>query len=95
MLVTLGVTATLRNRHPVAEVARGWWTDYWQLSLRAADSFRERTRAGHNADSDAEAAGDPCTRGNFCSGRRIVVEAGERKVIPARTYGPFCQPAAA
>ena len=65
-------------------------TNYWQVSFAAGDSYRERTRAGHNADSDAEAAGDPCTRGNFCSGRRIVVEAGERKVVPARTYGPFC-----
>ena len=65
-------------------------TGYWQTSFRQGDSFTERTRAGHSADTDAEAAGDPCSRESHCAGRRIVTENGERKVIPARTYGPFC-----
>jgi hypothetical protein len=43
-----------------------------------------------DAERDAEAGGDPCSRDARCSGRRIVAEGGERKIVPARTYGPFC-----
>jgi hypothetical protein len=63
---------------------------YWKVRFAAGDSYAERTRPGHGADGDAEAAGDPCSRDLHCAGRRIVTENGERKVIPARTYGPFC-----
>ena len=65
-------------------------TNYWQHGFTERDSFTERSRPGYGADSDAEAAGDPCSREAYCSGRRIVVEDGERKIIPARTYGAFC-----
>jgi hypothetical protein len=63
---------------------------YWETSFTATEKLRDRARAGHNADPDAEAAGDPCSRGPYCSGRRIVTEGSERRIIPARTYGPFC-----
>jgi hypothetical protein len=65
-------------------------TGYWQYSFRERDSFAERTRPGHAADQTAEQGGDPCSRDIRCSGRRIVTEGGERKIVPARTYGPFC-----
>lgn len=55
----------------------------WAVSFTDSSKLRDAERA-------AEAGGDPCSRDTRCSGRRIVVEAGERKVIPARTYGPFC-----
>ena len=63
-------------------------TNYWQHGFAETDSFRDRTRAGHSADEPE--AGDECSRLAYCSGRRIVVEDGERKVIAARTYGAFC-----
>lgn len=63
---------------------------YWAHSFAETDSFRERTRAGRTADPGEDAEGELCSRGPYCSGRRIVTEGGERKVIPARTYGPFC-----
>ena len=55
----------------------------WAISFESSDRLRDQERA-------AEQGGDPCSRDAYCSGRRIVVENGERKVIPARTYGPFC-----
>lgn len=55
----------------------------WAISFESADKLRDAERA-------AEAGGDPCSRDQRCSGRRFVLEGGERKIIPARTYGPFC-----
>jgi hypothetical protein len=55
----------------------------WAYSFRSAEKLRDEERAG-------EAGGDPCSRDVFCSGRRILLEDGERKIIPARTYGAFC-----
>ena len=62
---------------------------YWAHSFQACDSFAERARA-LNARADDPEAGDECSRGPFCSGRRIATGNGERRVIPARTYGAFC-----
>jgi hypothetical protein len=55
----------------------------WAVSFQSSDRLRDEERA-------AEAGGDPCSRDIRCSGRRITVQNGERRVVPARTYGPFC-----
>jgi hypothetical protein len=55
----------------------------WSVSFRSTETLRDEERA-------AEQGGDPCSRDIFCSGRRIVAGNGERKVVPARTYGHFC-----
>lgn len=55
----------------------------WSYTFTESSKLRDEERA-------SEAGGDPCSRDVRCSGRRITIENGERKVNPARTYGPFC-----
>lgn len=58
-------------------------TPRWTVSFDAS----ERLRA---AERGKDEGGEPCSRGDFCSGRRIVLEDGQRRVIPASTHQVFC-----
>jgi hypothetical protein len=64
-------------------------TGYWQTSFRQTDSFAERSRALNARAGDSE-AGEPCKRGNWCAGRTVALEDGERVVHPRRTYRAYC-----
>lgn len=56
---------------------------YWQHSFTASERLRDAERA-------KDEGGEACVRGNWCAGRRIVTEDGERKIIPAKSYSGFC-----
>jgi hypothetical protein len=56
----------------------------WAFSFESSDRLRD-------AERGKEEGGEECSRGNYCSGRRIVTEGSERKILPARTYGAFCE----
>ncbi len=56
---------------------------YWQTSFRAAEKLRDEERA-------SEQGGDPCLRGDWCSGRTVSIEDGQRVLRPARTYRAYC-----
>lgn len=62
---------------------------YWKVSFTDSSTLRDRARAGHNADSDAE-GGDFCRRGDWCSGSTVTIENHERIIHPGRTYRSYC-----
>lgn len=66
-------------------------TGYWQTSFKQADSFAERSRAVNARAGDPE-SGEPCKRGNWCTGRTVTLEDGERVIHPRRTYRAYCDP---
>lgn len=49
-----------------------------------------RSQWQQQEDETGEEEGSPCSRGDWCAGRKIITENGERVIIPARTYSAFC-----
>jgi hypothetical protein len=55
----------------------------WAFSFQATESLRDQERA-------AEQGGDPCSRGDWCTGRTVAVVDGQRIIRPRRTYRAYC-----
>jgi hypothetical protein len=55
----------------------------WAYSFTASDKLRD-------AERGKDEGGEPCSRGDFCAGKRVEIRDGERVICPALTYTAFC-----
>ena len=63
----------------------------WEISFQSRDHYRDPvTSPRRDAEYGKDEGGEPCSRAEFCAGKRVTIEDGERVVHPALTYTAFC-----
>ena len=60
----------------------------------ATDSGAAGSISRHARRPPEEQGGDPCLRGDWCAGRTVSIQDGQRIVSPRRTYRNYCDPCA-